>query len=747
MKDKEAEIEKGDTRARPEGVKWYVSRRSFLIGLGVTGATLALSIPFGLPLARRQMARMTEGGFSAGNLDPLAWFEIRPENHIRLYLTKAELGQGVHTALAQIAADELEVPWENLEVVHASTNQSDGKFSGTAGSMSVKTLYMPLRRAAATLREMLRAQAATILGQPVEELVARKGGIEVGGNPTERVSYSEIASHKVDWQVPKKEVPLKPEDNYRLIGSSLQRVDIPAKTTGKAVFGYDARLEGMLFGAVARPPTISARMISAETGRAVGMPGVERVVVENDFVGVVARSQIQAEAARDALEIEWDRGHQWQQEELEKLVTIDGSDGVTIQSKGRASSVLRRGVTLESEYSTCFAAHASLEPQAALADVKANSARVWTSTQHEYAIRTGVAEAIGVDPDQVEIVPQMVGGGFGRKSGSGAGIGAAAEAAILSKAVGKPVRVNWNRAEEMRCGYFRPFTRHTLSATLDGNGRIEAMENHQASGDALLNFLPNLAARIIGFDFGAARGTLIPYAVPNRKVTVWRHQVPIPTGPWRGVGLLPNIFPLESFMDELAFAAGVDPLQFRLDHLSSDTTGRRMRAVLEAAADSSGWGKSLSSGHARGLACCDDADTMVAEVAEISLDRRNNRIRVHRVVAAIDCGRVINPDGVIAQVEGAVTMGVSAALLEEIKVKEGRVEAENFDRYPLLRMGDAPAVEAILLEAPDGKPRGVGEPPIGPIAPAIGNAFYTLTGKRLRELPMTPERIEIALGS
>ncbi len=746
MKDQKEKSGKINAPEKREELKWFISRRSFLIGLGITGATLALSIPLGLPLARRRMARMTEGGYSGGALDPLAWFEIQPDNRVRLYVTKAELGQGIHTSLAQIAAEELEIPWEKLDVVHAGTNQSDGKFSGTAGSMSVKTLYTPLRQAAATLREMLRIQAAIVLAQPAANLVARDGGFEVRGNPTIRTTYGELAGRRVDWQVPKKEVPLKSKGTYKIIGRSFPRVDIPAKVTGETVFGYDARLAGMLYGAVARPPTLGVKMISAQPGKAAQMPGVARVIIDSGFAGVVARSQIQAEAARDALEIEWDRGHLWQQQELEDLITIGGPDGVTIQSKGNASSILRRGTPVTAEYNTCFAAHAGLEPQAALADVKAGSVRVWTSTQHEYTVRTDVAEAIGVDPEQVEAIPNKVGGGFGRKSGTGAGLGAAAEAAILSKAVGKPVHVNWNRAEEMRHGYFRPFTRHRLSAVIDDNGQIEAMENLQASGDALLNFLPKLAAWIIGFDFGGARGTLIPYAIPNRKVTVWSHQVPIPTGPWRGVGLFPNIFSLESFMDELAHAAGADPLQFRLNHLADDAAGKRMRAVLQAVADRARWGKPLSAGRARGIACCDDVDTMVAEVAEISLDRRTNRLRVHRVVAAMDCGRVINPDGAIAQVQGAVTMGISAALLEEITVKDGRVEAGNFDRYPLLRMGEAPLVETILLEAPDGKPRGVGEPPVGPIAPAIGNAFFALTGKRLRQIPMTPERVKSVVG-
>jgi isoquinoline 1-oxidoreductase beta subunit len=263
----------------------------------------------------------------------------------------------------------------------------------------------------------------------------------------------------------------------------------------------------------------------------------------------------------------------------------------------------------------------------------------------------------------------------------------------------------------------------------------------------LFGGFPEPVGRILGFDFGSTRGAQIPYAIANREVTAWRRPMPIPTGSWRGLGLMANIFALESFLDEMAHVASTDPLQFRLDQLPDDAFGQRMRAALEAAADGAGWGSSLPKDRARGIACATDGGTVVAEVAEISLNRDTGRIRVHRVVAAVDCGRTINPDGAKAQVEGAIVMGISAALLEEITVRDGRIEAGNFDRYALLTMADAPDIETILLAAPDGKPRGLGEPPIGPIAPAIGNALFTLTGVRMRRIPMTPDRVKSALGS
>jgi isoquinoline 1-oxidoreductase beta subunit len=727
--------------------RWTISRRSFLIGMAASGTALALGIPLGLPAARRQIAQVVEGdtlGFPA-DVEPLAWFEVLPDDSLRLYVTKAEMGQGVHTGLAQIAAEELEIPWERLEVIHASTNRGDDNNRLTAGSTTIKSLYEPLRQGAATLREMLRTQAAVYLNLPAEQLVASDGGFELIGDPDTRVSYGTLVADGVDWQVPKEDVPLKPTSEFQVIGRSLPRVDARIKVTGQAVYGYDKRAEGMLYGAVARPPTLEARIISARSGQAASIPGVVQVVIEEDFVGVVAESRLQAYTARDALEIEWNEGYLWQQEELEEIVTAGGPDGVNIQREGKARSVLTQGTPITAEYRVAFAAHASLEPQAALAEVRGEAVRVWTSTQSESSVRRNVAQALGLKPEQVEIIPTYLGGGFGRKASIKPVVDVGVEAARLSRAVGAPVHVGWDRFEEMRCGFFRPLTHHKLSAVLNDRGRIEAIAYQEASGNALTGSFPKAASRVIGFDFGATRGTLLFYDIPHRDVTVWKHELPIPTGTWRGVGLFPNIFPIESFVDELAYVAGADPLQFRLDHLPTDPLGQRMQAVLEAAAKQAGWGDVLPEGHARGIACCVDAGTVVAEVAEVSLDRERGQIRVHRVVAAMDCGRAINPNGVKAQMEGAIVMGTSAALLEEILVKDGRVVAGNFDRYPLLRHRDTPEIETILLEAPDGRPRGVGEPPIGPIAPAIANAFFALTGVRLRRLPMTPERVKAAL--
>jgi isoquinoline 1-oxidoreductase beta subunit len=427
------------------------------------------------------------------------------------------------------------------------------------------------------------------------------------------------------------------------------------------------------------------------------------------------------------------------------MTAVGGPGGTVIQNQGNALAVLEKSKTITAEYLSGFCAHATLETQAAVADMSAKGGKVWTSTQWESATAGHVAEALGLKEKQIEIIPAYVGGGFGRKADVPSVSHVAVEAARLSRAVGVPVQVIWDRTEEMRNSFYRPVVRNRFSAALDDKGLIKAMSVQHASGKCLEGSMPQFVSRLAGFDFGGSNGIYITYSAPHRHTVTWAHRLPIPTGPWRGVGLFPNTFAKESFMDELAHAAQADPLQFRLNHLPKGVLGQRLRVALKAAAERAGWGKTLPAGRAQGIACCIYTGTVVAEVAEISLHRETGRIRVHKVTAAIDPGRAVNPNQVIAQVEGSVVMGTSAALIEEIVVRDGRVEAGNFDQYPLLRLSEAPEVETILLDAPDGRPRGVGEPPIGPVAPAIGNAFFALTGVRLRRLPMTPERVQKAL--
>lgn len=739
-----AEVERRESGAGKR--KWRISRRGFLIGVGVAGAGLALGVTVGLPAMRLKAAEMFSEVSSFGSApgDPDAWFEVLPDNRVRLFLTKVEMGQGVHTSLAQIAAEELGVALDDLEVLQATTNQGVVDMLGTSGSFSVSSMFNPLREAAATLREMLRAEAARTLGRPASALQQDGRAFFVQSEPAKRVTFGALAANRSNWQVSKEKPALKPVGEYTVIGRPQPRVDTRDKVTGAAVYGYDMRVEGMLYGAVLRPPTLTATLKSVRTAQAEQIEGVRKVVVDvrSGFAGVVASSRAAARAGVEALEAEWQQGKLWQQAEIDAVVTAGGPGGVTVQQVGDVGRELREP-TLTAEYRSPFAIQTPLESQAALADVKADRAVIWASTQSPFVVRRFVAQAIGLKEEQVEVRATYLGGGFGRK----AGWEVAVEAARLSQAAGAPVHVGWTRQEELQNGYVRPPTHHRLSAKVR-DGRIVALEHQQASGDVLFTFFPKIAADLVGADFGAYRGALVLYDIPNRHTIVWRRELPIQTGPWRGLGLLANTFAVESFMDELAHAAGVDPLEWRLRHLPDTLWGRRMRAVLEAAAALGGWGKPLPEGRAQGIACSTDTDTVVAQVAEVSLDREAGRIRVHNVALAMDCGLVINPDGVRAQAEGGVMWGVGSALVEEMRIEDGRVAARNFDAYPLLTIAEAPHVEVALLDtARDGRPRGVGEPPMGPTAAAIGNAFFALTGKRLRQIPFTPARVKAALSA
>lgn len=713
--------------------KWRITRRGFLLGLGATGITLAVGVRLGLPAVRLGIAQMLSDGSGGppggGDYPPTAWFEIHADNRIILHVPKVEMGQGIHTALAQIAAEELEIAWEQLNVVQASTARGLTDASGTGASNSVASLYMPLRQAAATMRYMLQLEAARLLNVSVDHLNAAAGTFTVRDQPDQSLTYGEIVRQVTAWEIPEEIPSLKAKNDFHTIGQSKARVDFLSKLTGQAVYGYDTRAEGMLYGAVARPLTIAGQLTKAEPGNALNRPGVVQVIIENGFAGVVAESRAAARDGVNNLVLEWDEGTRWQQIDLETMTTVGEGSPVIIQKEGDTKTALTNGDVVMAEYRTPMAAHAHLEPQAALVDVQPDRVRAWISTQAPDLMRGEIAKLLGRDEAEVEVQGTYLGGGFGRRLN----VEAALEAARLSAAAGRPIHVGWDRTEEFRYGYFRPPTHHLLRGKLDERGRVQAIEHQLASGDVAFSLFPEFVASIMGADFGAYRGGTIPYAIPNRHTVSWRIKLPVRTGWWRGLGLLANIFAVESFMDELAHTAQIDPLAFRLQQLPEGELGERYRDVLTATADRAGWGTPLPEGRARGLACCVDARTVVAHVAEVAVE--DGQIRVHKVTAGIDPGLIINPDGAAAQTEGNIVMGLSSTLFEQVTVKNGIIEPANFDLYPLITMKETPDIEVVLRESGE-TPYGLGEPPMGPIAAAVGNAVFALTGQRLRQLPL-----------
>ncbi len=712
--------------------KRKLSRRDFLIIVGVAGGGLLLGTRVALPFARLKVAELFDSGSAPGGMDAeaTAWFQITPENTVKLFIPKVEMGQGIHTALAQIAAEELEIEWQQLEVVQAGTGQGLDDNFGTGASNSVSTLYQPIREAAATMRQVLQIEAAQQLGVSPDALQAQNGYFTVQGN-SQSLSYWETANRPGEWEIPETPPSLKSSQDFRYIGKSLQRVDLRDKILGKATFGYDQRLPDMLYGAVARPPKIGAKLKSAQVGEAANRPGVVKIVIEDDFAAVAAETREQAYSAVNAMTLEWETEKNWQQADIEALVTVGQGKGVVIQKEGNPDRALDGTPFIEAEYRTPMAYHAHLEPQTATADVKPDRVDVWAATQFPVRLREYIAKAIDRQEDEVFVTPTYVGGGFGRKIGTEA----ATEAARLSAAAGRPVHIGWNRPEDFQNGFLRPPTHHVFRAALNDE-RIAALEHQQASGAVAFPFLSGMFKAILGADFGSWRGAMISYEIPDKGTTAWLPELPLATGWWRGLGLLANTFAIESFIDELAFAAGIDPLDFRLNHMPNDETGQRRQRVLETAAEKAGWGSTLPAGRALGVAHSIDVGTSVAQVAEVSVDQ--GEIRVHKITSVVDPGLVINPDGAISQIQGSIIMGLSSTLIEEVTVEDGQLVADNFNRYPILQMKATPEIEVILLESGE-TPNGMGEPPIGPIAAAVANAVFALSGQRLRTLPLKPK--------
>jgi isoquinoline 1-oxidoreductase subunit beta len=448
----------------------------------------------------------------------------------------------------------------------------------------------------------------------------------------------------------------------------------------------------------------------------------------------------QAAAALLAIEITWREPERpLQQADLEGMLA-DGRNPTMLKTVGDVEAALLRAKPIARQYRTGFSAHAQIEPMVGVADVRADSAAIWAPTQAPLLVRSEVAKVVGLADDQVIVNATMIGGGFGRKALAEAAI----EAARLSKAARGPVKVLWNRVEEFQQGFAQPLTITDFTGTLDDQGRIAAWDQHLATSFVLFTFFPAMLRWLIGSDSGATRAAVGLYTAPNQRVAATVKQLPVRTGSWRGLGLLPNTFATEQFMDELATEAKADPVDFRLRHLPDDQTGRRLRRVIETVAQQAGWGTALPADHGRGIACCADAETVVAEVAEVRVDRASGAVQVLKVTAAVDCGLVINPDNAVAQIEGAIMMGLSAALKEELTVKDGQWSATDFAAYPILTIADAPEIAVTLIDSRDTPPGGLGEPPIGPIGAAVANAIAAI-GARVRTMPMTPPRVREAL--
>jgi isoquinoline 1-oxidoreductase beta subunit len=730
-----------------EKARRTLSRRRFLLVLAGGAGAVAVGAYLGRDvlvrearLAFNQVFLNSDPPSTAAPDQPLVWFRIDADNTARIVIPKIEMGQGIHTALAQIAADEADLAWETVRVVQADTHSGfNPEILFTFGSSSVTSLYAPIRRVGAALREMLRAEAARQMGVPVEAVTAANSRLSANGRT---LTYGEVVAAKAgEWALPSSP-RLKTREQRTLIGTSAPRVDLVEKVTGRAVYGYDARVPGMAYGAVARPPRYEAILKRAAPGGAAAAPGVIAVVIEDGFAGVVADTRAHAHAALALLDLEWEGGTTISQAEVDARMTVPAEGGTLIQRAGDVAAA--GGTPVEAVYYTPMAAHAHLEPQAALAEPTADGGLTITvSTQAPNLTQSYVSSALRIEPaSKVRVIPAYVGGGFGRKAGSDVGL----EAARLARAAGVPVHVGWTREEDLQHGFRRPPTRNALSGMVGADGRIAAITHRLISSDVLLSpeiratfgtSGPSFFEAVLGSDPLAAYGSQILYAVPNIRVVYHHEHLPIPTAYWRGLGSFSNIFAVESFIDELAHAAERDPLAFRRAHLPDSALGRRFAVALDRVEAESGWAAGAPEGRAFGLALCYDRKTVVALVVTVGIEA--GRIRVHDAWCAVDPGLVINPDGAANQVQGSVIMGLSSTFHERWTVENGMATAANFNAYPLLRFDQAPRIHVYPIDSGDAPTGGMGEPVMGAVPAAVANGVFALTGQRLRDLPLTLE--------
>ncbi|HKK77351.1 MAG TPA: molybdopterin cofactor-binding domain-containing protein [Saprospiraceae bacterium] len=708
------------------------SRRKFLVrsavGVGVLFGAGYLSKPL-WQRALAGLANTLEPPYSGTGITPPLWFEVRADNQIILYSPKVEMGQGTFTGLAQIAADELEVTTDQIKVVHAPSDSGNVDALSTGGSLSIATLWTPLRELAATMREMLKLEGAKLLATTPDKVEVANASISSNGKS---LTYGEIAAQVSGWEIP--DTPeLKPPTERKEVGKGVPRVDLREKVLGAPIFGMDATMPDMLYGAVVRPDRIGATFKGADVSKAENMPGVVKIVQEPDFVGVIAQSRMEAENAKNAIQAEWETDRNWTSAEIKEMIKVGEGSPTTIQKKGRASRILNNEEdVISAEFESPIGAHAQLEPNGSVASVEGNQATLMISTQVVKITREEVAKRLGFKPEQVNIIPTYLGGGFGRRLHTPNAV----QAAVLSKAVGKPVKCFFNRKEEFQNDTFRPPTHHIMKAKLTEAGKIKAIEHNLSSGDVMFGspMFPAVAQSLLGADVGAWRGGMIQYgAIPNYKAVSWRVKLPFATSWWRSLGLLANTFAIETFIDELALKAGKDPVQFRLEHIQDDERGFRLKEVIKAASEKAGYKDEVVNGRAMGFACSTDANTPCAQVVEVSME--NDRIKVHKVTCVIDPGMAVNPDQVRAQCEGAIIMGLSAAMYEKMEVVDGKLAPTIYGPYQMALMRDTPKdIDVVILENAE-DPGPVGEPPLGPIGAAIANAAFRLTGERLRKMP------------
>jgi isoquinoline 1-oxidoreductase subunit beta len=715
-----------------------VTRRDFIkTGAAAGGLVLAIEIPGCAPRGSEKAATADKPFTPV--FEPNAFVRVGDDGQVSVVAKHVEMGQGTYTGLATIVAEELDADWNKVQVEGAPADASKynnlffGKVQGTGGSTAIANSWEQLRKAGATARAMLVAAAAQEWGVDAAGLTTEAGVVT---NPAtgKRLDYGSLASKAAKLPVPEN-VTLKDPASFKLVGKHSARVDTKAKSMGKAQFTQDVQLPGMLTAVVAHAPRFGATVKSFDATEAKKVPGVKDVVQIPTGVAVLADSFWPAKKGRDGLKIEWDESKAFTRSTAEILADyreLAKKPGKVARKDGDAAGALARAPhVVEAVFEVPYLAHACMEPMNCVVQLSPDKLEVWNGEQFQTVDQGALAQVAGLKPEQVTIHMLYAGGSFGRRANPHSDYLLEALSIAQAAKTAAPVKMVWTREDDMRAGMYRPVTLHALRGAVDPAGKAIAW-HQRVVGQSILTGTPFEAMMVKnGIDDSSVEGAATTkYGIPNLQVELTSPALPVTVQWWRSVGNTHTAFAVESFIDELAAAARRDPVEFRRELLAK---APRHLGVLNLAAEKAGWGSALPAGHARGIAVHESFSSYVAEVAEVSIEK--GEPRVHRVVCAVDCGTVVNPDVVRMQMESGIAYGLSAALYGEITLKDGQVEQGNFDRYRVLRIDEMPKVEVYLVPSAE-PPTGVGEPGTPPIAPAVANALFGLTGKRVRSLPI-----------
>lgn len=716
-----------------------LDRRRFLIASASAGA--------GLVIGFQILPKFAYGAAPAAEplkVDPNAFVRIAPDGTVTVLCKHIEFGQGSHTGLATIAAEELDADWSLVRAEHAPANAALynnlhwGPVQGTGGSSAIANSYDQMRHAGAMAKAMLVAAAAERWSVPAGEIAVAKGRLSHAASGRS-AGFGELAELAAQ-QTPPSEVALKDPKDHILIGKHAPRVDSKAKTTGQATYTIDVMRPGMVTALIARPPVFGATLTSFDAAEALQVNGVEEVVAVPQGVAVVARDFWSASKGRELLSIAWDESTgetRGSDQIMAAYRTLADRPGLVARQDGDSDAALASAAqVLEADFEFPFLAHAPMEPINAVAEITQTGCEIWTGSQLQTGDQMTAAQILGIPPETVTVNTLYAGGSFGRRATPDSDM--VAEAVSVAKAIGgrAPVRVLWTREDDVQGGRYRPMYFHRLRAGLDEQGKLVAWQ-HRIIGQSILKGTPFEGMLVQnGIDLTSVEGANnLPYAIPNTLVDLHTTDIGVPVLWWRAVGSTHTAHSVEIFIDELAEAAGRDPVDFRRELLRDHP---RHLGVMELAAAKAGWGEPLPAGKARGIAVHESFASYVAQVVEVSLD--GGTPKIERVVCAVDCGRPINPDQIKAQMEGGIGYGLGAILHDEITLDGGRVEQSNFHDYIPLRIEEMPKVEVYIV-ASEAPPTGVGEPGTPPIGPAVANALYRLTGERIRSLPLSKHEL------